>query len=50
MPTTKKQKKQRGKYDEKLIVTGTFNDIMRASKIDAEKNIQERKEKKKATK
>jgi hypothetical protein len=50
MPTTKKQNKKRGKYDEKLIVTGTFNDIMRASKLDAEKNIQERKEEKKAKK
>lgn len=31
----KKPKKQRGKYDEKLIVTGTFSDLLNASKIHA---------------
>lgn len=49
MPTVKKTKRKT-KYDEKLAVTGDFNDIMRISKLDAQKTIQERKEKKKETK
>lgn len=42
----KETKKRTNKYDEKLIVTGTFSDLLKASKKDAEKTIQKRKEEK----